>query len=116
MKKIIWYGLALLIIASVVSHLMYKPPEIPELPVDVSYRNSEIGQGYVAILQNKSDRYLAVKISLYNATRNESKTLDLDLPSHKDVEIGWLEGWKFVSSDSIKIYHPEYTEKIVRIP
>ncbi|HBC89249.1 MAG TPA: hypothetical protein DCZ94_20100 [Lentisphaeria bacterium] len=88
----------------------------PPMPVKVTYRSSAVGEGYVAQFQNQTSKYLAVRVVFKNRTLNQTKEGSIDLPPNGSTEIGWMEGWKFVSGESIDLYHEDYSSASYRIP
>lgn len=88
----------------------------PEMPVGISYRASVVGQGYVLQFHNTSTRLLRVAVSIKDSATGQSREMPLEIPGGKMSEIGWLEGWKFVSGDQVIVRHEEYAEKLYLIP
>lgn len=88
----------------------------PDLPVTVTYRESMVGQGYVAQFRNQSDRYLTVVVEFENKTLNDRKRGYIELAAGGTQEIGWMEGWKFTSGETIELSHDDYRPRSYRIP
>jgi hypothetical protein len=80
----------------------------PNLPIQVGYRKSLIGKGYVSIIQNKSKQPLALEIDLRDRNANNKKMERKTLAPNQKIEIGWVQGWEFESGDVIKISNPNY--------
>ncbi|HVS38908.1 MAG TPA: hypothetical protein VMS17_25345 [Gemmataceae bacterium] len=91
---------------------MVKPP----VPVVISYRESSVGQGKVAIFSNQTSNRLTITVEFHNEQFNKSKTVTLDLDPNSKMEIGWLEGWKFLSGETITVSHPDWSSKTVTVP
>lgn len=60
------------------------------VPVQVTYRQSVMGQGLVGIFTNTSNKPLTLAITIQN-----QKTFRVDLAPGQTQEIGYLEGWRF---------------------
>lgn len=88
----------------------------PALPILVTYRKSLMGNGYVGVFTNQSDRLLAILITAYNPSFGRKQSFRLDIPPNQSREIGHLEGWSFVSGDQIIVAHAEYAPINTRIP
>jgi hypothetical protein len=88
----------------------------PEMPISVTYREALFDKSLVAQFHNNSDRYLIVLVKLENKTLSETKNGKLELAPRETKEIGWAEGWKFVSGEYITITHEDYSVKTVRAP
>jgi len=88
----------------------------PQLPLDVSFRDSLIGRGYVLRVENTSDKYLQLRATYKNPTLDEEMTQVLDVPAQETVEVGWGEGWKFSSGEKIFLSHADYRTLRLRIP
>lgn len=89
---------------------------IPELPVSISTRNSLLGSGIVAVIENNSSSEFAVIAEFTNPGINATKTVRLDLPAKSKVEVGHLEGWRFQSGDTIKLSNEHYKELFAVVP
>ena len=88
----------------------------PQMPVQVTYRGSLVGEGYVAQFRNTSDKYLQVVVTINNNTLGQTKQGPIDIPPHETKEIGWVQGWKFTSGDAITVSHNDYQTLKVKIP
>ncbi len=88
----------------------------PPMPVTVTYRESAVGEGYVAQFHNQTAKYLQVRVQFKNRTLNQENNSYIDLSPNGTTEIGWLEGWKFVSGENISLYHEDYATAQYLIP
>ncbi|HEX6985480.1 MAG TPA: hypothetical protein VF170_08890 [Planctomycetaceae bacterium] len=88
----------------------------PPVPVAVTLRDSLVGEGQVAVFSNQTPNRLTVRVVLENAAANDRKEGNLDLDPNGTAEIGWMEGWKFVSGETITISHPGYRSQTFRVP
>jgi hypothetical protein len=102
--------------AAVLPHLLK-----PDLPVAVTFRRASVSnKGYVAQFSNGSGRYLAVRAQFENTTMKQKVERGIELPPERNarwpVEVGWQEGWKFVSGETIHITHEDYRSLTVIVP
>lgn len=88
----------------------------PALPVVVNFRSSMLGQGLVAVIENTSDRYLTVVLSVRNPTLSTSKRFKLDLDPQSNSDFGHLEGWQFVSGDELALFNDEFGALRLTVP
>lgn len=91
-------------------------PQKPPLPVSVTHRESMVGEGYVAQFENQSDKFLTIAVELRNETIGKKRSGHLELRGNHTTEIGWLQGWKFASGDTIAVSHADYKGATYRIP
>ena len=89
---------------------------LPEMPIQVTYREALMGSGLVSSFKNTSNRHLSVLVALENPSMNQSKSIRLDLAPGQVTEIGHMEGWAFSSGDKISVTHNEYRPENVSIP
>ena len=88
----------------------------PEMPVSVSYRTALLDSSLVAQFHNNSDRHLTVVVKFENRTLNQQKDGYIGLAPRETKEIGWVEGWKFMSGEYITMSHEDYATRTVRMP
>lgn len=88
----------------------------PAMPVRVGTRPSKIGNGLVVQIRNTSDKYLTAMAELANPTTGERTVRAVHLNPGVPVEIGWLEGWRFVSGDSICLRHQSFRSLRYTVP
>jgi len=88
----------------------------PTVPVVVSFRDSRWGQGKVAIFSNQTANRLTITVKVESKQQKQEKSGNIDLEPNGRTEIGWLEGWKFESGETIDITHPDYSSKSVTVP
>lgn len=105
------------------AHLAYKETEYqaaasakPALPVVVNFRSSMLGKGLVAVIENTSDRYLTVVLSVRNPTLSTAKRFKLDLEPQSRTDFGHLEGWQFVSGDEVALFNDEFGALKLSVP
>ena len=87
----------------------------PDLPVTVSYRDSLVGKGYVAVFKNTSRNTLEITVDLQDSKSDNKKRDTIDLKSNQTKEIGWAEGWQFYAGDIIRLSHPEFEDALYKI-
>ncbi len=88
----------------------------PPLPVVVGFRSSMLGKGLVAMIENNSDRYLTVMLTVRNPTLSTAKRFKLDLEPRSSLDFGHLEGWQFVSGDEVALYNDEFGALRLTVP
>ena len=86
------------------------------MPVSVTYRKAMLDNSLVAQFNNNSDRYLTVVLKFENKTLNQEKSGFIELAPRETKEIGWAEGWKFMSGEYITLSHEDYSTRTVRMP
>lgn len=88
----------------------------PALPVVVNFRSSMLGKGLVAVIENTSDRYLTVVLSVRNPTLSTTKRFKLDLEPQSRTDFGHLEGWQFASGDELSLFSDEFGALKLSVP
>ena len=88
----------------------------PALPVVVNFRSSILGKGLVAVIENTSDRYLTVVLSVRNPTLSTAKRFKLDLDPQSRTDFGHIEGWQFVSGDELALFNDEFGALKLTVP
>ena len=88
----------------------------PPLPVVVGFRSSMLGRGLVAVIENTSDRYLPVVLTVRNPTLSTSKRFKLELAPRSSTHFGHLEGWQFASGDEVGLLNDEFAALRLRAP
>ena len=89
----------------------------PDLPIEVKYRESMLGKGYVAIIKNTSKSNISVNITLRTSNQDQQKkSAVIAFEPLFEESIGWMEGWEFKSGDAITISHNEYQTSTFKIP
>ena len=78
----------------------------------MTYRESPIQKGYVAILENTSDQPLEVSVSWRNGNSGNKKQETIAFQPNQTKEIGWAEGWQFANGDVIRLKHPKYQDSL----
>ncbi|HEY0663609.1 MAG TPA: hypothetical protein VGD18_03270 [Thiobacillaceae bacterium] len=88
----------------------------PALPVVVGFRSSMLGRGLVAVIENTSDRYLTVVLTVRNPTLSTAKRFQLELEPRASTSFGHLEGWQFASGDEMALLNDEFSALRLRVP
>ncbi|MHB1052638.1 MAG: hypothetical protein ACYCZT_06160 [Thiobacillus sp.] len=88
----------------------------PGLPVVVNFRSSMLGKGLVAVIENTSDRYLTVVLSVRNPTLSTTKRFKLDLEPQSSTDFGHLEGWQFASGDELSLFSDDFGALKLSVP
>jgi hypothetical protein len=110
-KSIIVVGLLALILGAFVGAIFLgpamsptpPPPALPPLPIDITYRESLVGEGYVAVFTNPTRKHFRIVVSMVNPTTGETKRGALDIAPLQIRELGWAEDWKFMSGDRLTV-------------
>jgi hypothetical protein len=88
-----------------------------DVPVKVEFRKALLDSSLVGQFRNTTtDKYLVVVVTLRNKTTNEVKSGLLKIGPNETNEIGWAQGWSFVSGETIKIEHSDYSSVKVKVP
>jgi hypothetical protein len=88
----------------------------PALPVVVGFRSSMLGRGLVAVIENTSDRYLAIVLTVRSPTLSTAKRFKLELDPKSSINFGHLEGWQFASGDEVGLLNDEFAALRLRAP
>lgn len=88
----------------------------PALPVVVGFRSSMLGRGLVAVIENTSERYLPVVLTVRNPTQSTAKRFNLELDPKSSTHFGHLEGWQFASGDEVGLLNDEFGALRLRVP
>jgi len=75
-----------------------------------------LGKGLVAVIENTSDRYLTVMLSVRNPTLSTARRYKLDLDPRSSTDFGHLEGWQFSSGDEVGLFNDEFTGLRLSVP
>jgi len=93
-----------------------EPPVPPPLPVHVSFRESKITKGLVCSIRNDSGKHLQIKSTFSSRTTGQTQEKILTLLPAETLEVGFLEGWRFTSGETVKLWHADFQEKVVQVP
>ena len=88
----------------------------PSMPVSISFRPAKLDSSLVGQFKNNSNRYLTIVLTFENKTLNQRKKGYIELPPMSTKEIGWQEGWSFMSGEYVTISHEDYSTKKERVP
>lgn len=88
----------------------------PALPVVINFRSSILGKGLVAVIENTSDRYLPVMLSVRNPALSVAKRFKLQLEPKSSTDFGHLEGWQFAAGDELSLYSDGFGTLNVTVP
>lgn len=86
------------------------------LPVVINFRSSMLGKGLVAVIENTSDRYLTVILSVRNPTLSVAKRFKLNLEPQSSIDFGHLEGWQFAAGDEVGVFNDEFSALKITVP
>ena len=85
------------------------------MPVYVTFIKSNSGPLF-ARLANVSPRSIKVLVQLQSRTTGESMQEEFVVEINRSVDIGRVEGWHFVSGDTLRIRHVDYRNTVVTVP
>ena len=86
------------------------------LPIAVTYRPSFDGTSLVAQFHNTSARYLDVRATFESRAQHQSRSLPFNIGPYQTLEIGWAEGWAFMSGETIALHRDDYRDVSVKVP
>jgi len=89
---------------------------LPALPVVINFRSSILGKGLVAVIENTSDRYLTVVLSVRNPSLSTAQRFKLELDPKSSTEFGHLEGWQFAAGDELGLYNDGFGALKITVP
>jgi hypothetical protein len=88
----------------------------PALPVSVRFRKSFWGKGLVAVIENTSDQYLTLVLSVRNPTLSTAKRFQIEVKGGDDLDFGHDDGWQFASGDEVGLYHNDFKALKMMVP
>lgn len=77
-------------------------PVKPAIPLQITYRQSMMGNGLVTVYTNKSDKFLKLLVTVKNP-KVAPMSFRIDLAPNETKELGHLEGWTFNFGDQITV-------------
>jgi hypothetical protein len=92
------------------------PVSKPPVPVVVTYRNSLVGVGQVAVFSNQAPTQLTVTVDFVSKDKSRRKAAAVDLPPNGTREAGWAEGWAFEPGDTVTVSHSDYSPRTYVTP
>jgi hypothetical protein len=116
MKKTFIVVLAVIAAGVVSAGVLEVRPWESRLPVSVSFRNAHFDNSLVAQIHNDSDSVRKVLVLIQSPTTGETERMVELIPGRDMVEIGWLQGWRFVSGERLQIHQSGYRDEVETIP
>lgn len=89
---------------------------LPEIPVRVSFRKALLGSGNVAAFQNSASETVAVTANIERPSTGQSRIFNLTIDPHLTKEIGELEGWAFISGDTVTLTQGNHKSLHIQAP
>lgn len=89
---------------------------LPPMPVVINFRSSILGKGLVAVIQNTSDRFLTVVLSVRSPSLSTAKRFKLELEPKSSTDFGHLEGWQFAAGDELGLYSDSFDALKITVP
>lgn len=112
-------SVTVLLVALTVNHIRTdaeaSKPELPVLPVGVSFRHALLSDGYVAVLHNQSRTMLPLSVTAVNAATHQMHQWHVVLDAGHRLDIGSLDGWIFAAGDELDLQNDGYRAGSYRI-
>jgi hypothetical protein len=87
------------------------------LPLKISFRKSTLNDSLVARFTNtSSDVFLTAVATFKNGTYNEVKQKKLNVGPGKTAEVGWAQGWRFMTGETITVQSQGYAPLTATVP
>ena len=86
------------------------------MPISVTFRHAAFDSTWVAQLRNNSGSTMKVLVQVESRTTGQSKQAELVVAYTETTEVGWAEGWRFVSGETMRIHHADYKDLVVTVP
>jgi len=86
------------------------------MPLSVSFRKAELGDGNAVLLQNTSNSTLSVTATFSNPSATASKVFRLVLDSGAVKELGSLGAWKLSPGDRVQVESSGYDPIVKTAP
>ncbi len=115
---IVWAVLASIaaaVFASLALYLFVRG-NTPAIPVSVTFREAALDNSLVAQIRNTSDRPIKLLVKVHSSTTNETKQGEVVVGGNQVAEVGWAEGWRFVSGETLRLHHADYRDLEFTVP
>lgn len=118
-----YIGIFVAVLAAIcVGVFLFAPEKLPSgvglepVPIEVNVRDSMVDEGKVAIIRNPTAKTLHnVLLVCTNAElKQEKRYLEETWAPNRELELGWMEGWKWVSGETLTVSASGYAEKTWR--
>ena len=86
------------------------------IPVQVTLRGALLGDGQVARFISESPNKIVLAATFRRRASAEVSRRPIEIEANGEVEIGWAEGWAFMSGDEITLEHESFATKQLRVP
>lgn len=113
LKKILATTAAL---AMVSAAALLVPTETRRLPVSVSYRKAALDSSLVAQIHNNSQTLRKVLVEIESPTTGQAVQKVEIIKPREFVEIGWLQGWRFVPGETLRVHQGGFRDCVELIP
>jgi hypothetical protein len=70
----------------------------------------------VAVIENTSDRYLSVALTVRRSGQATIERFRLELEPRASTDFGHLEGWQFASGDEVALTNDEFGTLRLTVP
>jgi hypothetical protein len=89
-------------------------PPLPPVPVEIQFRKSLMGNGFVFRFKNTRGQELFCTVTVRNASTG--KVYRLDLQPNETKEIGSVQGWQAFPGDICKVEADNFSPENGQIP
>lgn len=105
-----WVALGLVIAGGIwfATSSSFQEQLLPEMPVEVRFRPSVLGQGLVIMVKNESNSDISAIVRITRLSTDKRSMFTLNLRPGDTQSIGHLEGWQLQSGDTIEIESEDY--------
>jgi hypothetical protein len=87
----------------VATQIQLREASKPDLPIQVSFRQSFSNKGLVAMVRNQSNQTLELAGLFSSANTGQQRSVNMVLPASGVQEFGHREGWVFSSGQRIRL-------------
>lgn len=87
-----------------------------KLPIDVIFRVSGSGTGFVAHFQNRASSTLKLTVSPRRPSSGEYARIELTLPPQSAGDVAEKQGWAFRSGDTLSVSSGDFRPMTLQVP
>jgi hypothetical protein len=89
---------------------------MPELPVAVSFRQSVLGHGKVAVFSNRAPVDMAIVVGIVDAATHGQHAFRINVNAGRVTQFGANEGYTFEPGDRMVMTHDGYKPLLASVP
>jgi len=94
---------------ALVAFVFYVQTTRLQIPVSVTFRHAIADNSLVAQIHNNSGSTMKILVVI-QGQMGESKQAELVVSPDQPAEIGWAQGWRFVSGEKLRIHNQQYRD------